>query len=290
MKISDEKIEFALSCAKEASRIGGEVIKKYYFSGYDYEMKGLSDWVTEADRESESKIKEFLKENLPFDFLGEEFGEERMSDDALRKISENEKISLWQNELKQKGKIRWIVDPLDGTKNFMKRIPFFCVSIALCDGNTPLVGVVFSPLDEKMFWAVKGGGAFLNGEKISVSNTSELHSAVLGTGFPFRSRQFIELYLKSFQEFFMQGAGIRNFGSAALELCLVASGELDGFWELGLSPWDTAAAGLIIQEAGGKVADFWGGDGWLDTGCIVASNKFLFPKMLKITSEIFREI
>jgi myo-inositol-1(or 4)-monophosphatase len=267
--LREEEIEFALKCAKEAAKIGGEIIRKYFFEGRsELEMKGISDWVTEADRVSEKKIKKFLLENFPADFLGEEFGEEK-------------------SQKKYEKKMRWIVDPLDGTKNFTKKIAYFCVSIALeVDGKIE-IGVVYSPIENEMFWSIREGGAFLNDKKIRVSENENFESAFLGTGFPFKTKVFIEKYLETFKEFFFRGGSIRNFGSAALELCYVACGRLDGFWEIGLSPWDMAAGALIVKEAGGKVTDFWGEDFWLDTGTIVASNGKIHDILVKITSQAF---
>ena len=268
--MDDKEIEFALSCAKEAAKIGAKIIKKYFLEKpkNEIEMKGISDWVTEADKKSEEEIKKFLLSEFPANFLGEEFG-------SVRSTKKN---------------ISWIVDPLDGTKNFTKGIDIFCVSIALKEENSIKVGVVLDVMRDEMFYACEGLGAFLNEKKISVSENSDFSSALIGTGMPFRIKEFVNLYLESYKEIFLKGAGIRNIGAAALEICYVACGRLDAFWELGLSPWDMAAGALILSEAGGIVSDFWGKQNWLETGCIIASNKKLYEPLLSIISKYFEKI
>ncbi len=278
MTYTEEDVEFALSCAKRACEIGGEILKKYYLRGYEVREKGVSDWVTEADKESERAIRDFLMENFPADFVGEESGEVKVK-------SFGGKMNFSENR-----RLRWFVDPLDGTKNFVKGISFFCISVALVDGNDVLVGVVFSPLDNMMFWAVKNGGAYMNERRINVSDISDLRYAILSTGLPFRSRSFIEPQLLTQKEIFLQGAGIRHIGSAALELCYVAGGFLDGLWHMGLSEWDMAAGTIIVSEAGGKVSDFWGGNAWMQSGCVIASNGKIHAQILDIVSKNFKEL
>ncbi|MCS7213458.1 MAG: inositol monophosphatase [Candidatus Calescibacterium sp.] len=258
----------ALQVAKETALKSGELLKQYFYSDESrFEEKGISDWVSEADRKSEQAIVETLQEKFPADFVGEEFGERRKGSDFV-----------------------WYIDPLDGTKNFVRKIPLFCVSIALAYKNEIVLGVVYSPIDQKMFWATKGGGAYMNSKRIKVSEERDLKRCLVATGLPFRSKDFIDKHLSFYKNIFLKGAGIRHIGSAALEMCYVASGAIDGFWEIGLSSWDLAAGSLIVKEANGIVSDIWGGNSFFETGCIICSNREIYPEILKSTKEIFSNI
>jgi len=178
---------------------------------------------------------------------------------------------------------QWIIDPLDGTTNFLHGFPQFAVSIALRHRNRLEQAVVYNPLSQELFTASRGAGALLNDRRMRVSNRRNLDGALLGTGFPFKDEAYLEPYLDMFRALFPRTAGIRRAGSAALDLAFVAAGRLDGFWEIGLNLWDMAAGVLLIQEAGGLCSDFVAGHDYLKNGNLVAGN----PKVL---AEILRAI
>jgi myo-inositol-1(or 4)-monophosphatase len=183
--------------------------------------------------------------------------------------------------------LSWVIDPLDGTTNYIHTYPFFSVSVALVRGRTPLVGVVLDPLRSEEFTAVRGGGAYLNGDRLRVSSMRTLPSALMLTGFPFRAVALLGSYVRSFEAVLRCTAGVRRDGSAALDLCYVACGRADGFWELRLSPWDIAAGSLLIEEAGGRVSDFVGGNSQWRTGDILASNGHLHSSLMRLLRESF---
>lgn len=258
----------ALELAKEAAIRAGKILKDFFYSReLRFEEKGISDWVSEADKMAEQSIVDFLKDKISADFVGEEFGEKRSGNELV-----------------------WYIDPLDGTKNFVRKIPFFCVSVALARDKEVILGVVYSPIDDSMFWAVRGQGAFLNDKAIRVSDEDELSRCLIVTGLPFRSKDYIDKHLSFYKDIFLKGVGVRHMGSAALEMCYVASGYIDAFWEIGLSPWDMAAASLIVKEAHGTVSDIWGGDSYFETGCIICSNGKIHEKILKSSKEIFSKL
>jgi myo-inositol-1(or 4)-monophosphatase len=176
---------------------------------------------------------------------------------------------------------QWIIDPLDGTTNFLHGFPQFAVSIALRQKGRLEQGVIYDPLRQELFTATRGAGAQLNERRIRVTNRKSLEGSLLGTGFPFKSQQHLDTYLAMFRALFPETAGIRRAGSAALDLAYVASGRLDGFWEIGLNIWDMAAGVLLIQEAGGLSGDFSGGHDFLENGNLVAGNPKLFAEILK---------
>jgi myo-inositol-1(or 4)-monophosphatase len=173
------------------------------------------------------------------------------------------------------GRPRWFLDPLDGTVNFVHRLPAFCVSMGLLVDGVPEVAVVFAPRLDEMFVAARGLGAHLNGEPLAVSTTDALGDAILATGFPYRRHELEHSNLENFARVFHDVRGLRRFGSAALDLAYVAAGRLDGYWELHLSPHDVAAGALLVREAGGVVCDADGGDDWLRGGHIVAAGRGL---------------
>ncbi len=177
----------------------------------------------------------------------------------------------------------WVIDPLDGTKNYIHGFPVFAVSIALQFKNELQVGVVFNPVRDELFYAEKGKGAFLNDAPINVSATADFSQCLLATGFPFRAKHLTEPYLAIFKELFYQVSDFRRAGAAAIDLAYVACGRLDGFWELTLNPWDIAAGILLIEEAGGKVTDLWDGNTYLKKGHIVASNGLIHEQITEIT-------
>ena len=176
---------------------------------------------------------------------------------------------------------QWIIDPLDGTTNFLHGFPHFAVSIALRHRGRLEQAVVYNPLSQELFTASRGAGALLNDRRIRVSSRRSLDGALLGTGFPFKAQQYLDPYLDMFRALFPRSAGIRRAGSAALDLAFVAAGRLDGFWEIGLNIWDMAAGILLIQESGGLCSDFVAGHGYLGNGNLVAANPKVFAEMLK---------
>ncbi len=227
-----------LNIAVRAARTAGNVITRSMarLDSISIEAKDRNDFVTEVDREAENAIIGILRKAYPrHGILAEESGQSDGDD------------------------YQWIIDPLDGTTNFLHGFPQFAVSIALRHKGRLEQAVVYDPLSQELFTATRGDGAYLNDRRIRVSNRKGLEGALLGTGFPFKAQHHLETYLDMFRALFPQSAGIRRAGSAALDLAFVAAGRLDGFWEIGLSTWDMAAGVLLIQEAGGLSSDFSGG-------------------------------
>jgi myo-inositol-1(or 4)-monophosphatase len=253
-----KELEAALSAAKEA----GEVLRTGFGSQHSVRYKGEVDLVTEVDEQAEQVIREILLGAFPaYGMLAEEGGALVGEEDA-----------------------RWIVDPLDGTTNYAHQLPIFCVSIALERSGEVVLGVVHDPIREETYVAERGGGATLNDEPIKVSNTEELIQALIATGFPYDRAEMPEA-IELFGRFTATTQGMRRLGSAALDLCYVASGRLDGYYERGIWPWDLAAGALILEEAGGKVTDYQGGILNLEGREIVASNGALHAAMTKLTGE-----
>ena len=255
-----------------AAKAAGDVIRKglVTYSRHDITRKSSTDFVTSVDREAESVILAILKDRFPdIPVLAEESGSSGTS-----------------------YPYRWIIDPLDGTTNFIHGYPWVAVSIALerCrEGRPfgdPVVGVILNPFSDQLFTGYEGHGAFLNGKQIHVSSIEKLDDALLATGYPFRNRGILDEYLDIFKELFRLCHGIRRAGSAALDFAWLAAGALDGFWEYGLSPWDMAAGAILIREAGGIVTDFWGGDEWLDTGNIAAGTPGVHRDILEVIQRI----
>ncbi len=224
------------------------------------EEKNPHDFVTSMDKASEAKIIEAIHNAYPHHgILAEESGKQGNTAD-----------------------VTWIIDPIDGTTNFIHGIPHFCVSIAVKEGDKITHGVVYDPMKEEIFSASRGRGAYLNNYRIRVTQSKGLTNALIGTGFPIQQHHKLDAYLASFKAIFTQCAGIRRAGAAALDLAYVAAGRLDGFWECALKPWDMAAGSLLIKEAGGLITDFNGTENFLETGHIVAANPKLFKVMLPI--------
>lgn len=226
-------------------------------------VKGPGDFVSTADLQAERIIKAELSRARPeFGFLMEESGEEKGADPHHR----------------------WVVDPLDGTTNFLHGIPQFCISVALERDGEPIAGVVHDPLRDEFFYAERGVGAFMNDRRLRVSARSQLGDAVIGTGIPFRARGDHPHYLKMLEAVMANTAGVRRMGAAALDLAYVAAGRFDGFFELGLSRWDMSAGLLIVREAGGFIGEIDGGRNPLASGSILASNDRLqgpFSRLLR---------
>jgi myo-inositol-1(or 4)-monophosphatase len=224
-------------------------------------IKGPADFVSTADLRAERTLKAELGRARPdFGFLMEESGATAGRDPRCR----------------------WIVDPLDGTTNFLHGIPHFCISIALERDNEIIAGLILDPLRDEMFFAERGAGAFINDKRLRVSARKELADAVIGTGIPFRERGNHPRYLRLLEAIMAKTAGVRRCGAAALDLAYVAAGRFDGFFEYGLSAWDIAAGLLIVREAGGFVGEIDGGTSVLASGNILAANDPLFPQLSRL--------
>ena len=238
----------ALKAARGLIRDFGEVEQ------LQVSVKGPGEFVTTADLRAERVLRTELQKARPgYAILMEEGGAEAGSDQRHR----------------------WIVDPLDGTTNFLHGIPHFAISIALERDGEVVAGLVYEPLRDEMFWAEKGAGAFLNDRRLRVSARRRLAEAVIGTGIPFGERGNHTLYLETLGAVMGATSGVRRMGAASLDLAYVAAGRLDGFWEFGLAPWDIAAGVLVIREAGGYVCDVWGGLRMLESGYVLAANDHL---------------
>lgn len=249
-----------LNIAIRAARSAGNIILRHVDSCHEIsaDTKGMNDFVTEIDRAAEQSIIDILLKAYPnHAVLAEESGQH----------GDNEYL--------------WIIDPLDGTTNFMHGFPQFAISIALMHKQKLLAGVVFDPLKDELFTAVDGQGAYLNDRRIRVSRHKKLEGALLGTGFPFKEQNRLDEYIKTFIALFSKTAGIRRAGAASLDLAYVACGRLDGFWEFGLKPWDMAAGVLLINEAGGIVSDLDGSEFDLFKGDIAAGNPACQEALIK---------
>ena len=251
-----------LEVAIVAAEAAGEVLRNGFGQHQEVKFKGEVDLVTKADENAEQAIKQILQETFPnYGMLAEEGG-----------------------ELNGEGGVRWIVDPLDGTTNFAHGLPLFCTSIALERAGEVVLGVVYDPIANEIYTAERGGGATLNGVPIGVSHIDEPIRALLATGFPY-NRDEVPAALELFGQFAVRTQSIRRLGSAALDLCYVAAGRLDGYYERGVKAWDIAAGMLILREAGGKATDYSGHELDLEVGEVVASNGLLHPGLVGVTSE-----
>ncbi|UCE75588.1 MAG: inositol-1-monophosphatase [Gammaproteobacteria bacterium] len=251
-----------LNIAVRAARNAGDIIVRHLnrIDHLTIASKERNDFVSEADRQAEAEIIAVIRKAYPgHGVLAEESGSQRGDNDEFQ----------------------WIIDPLDGTTNFLHGFPQFAVSIALKHKGRLEQAVVYDPLRQELFTASRGSGAFLDNRRIRVSRQTVLTGALLGTGFPYKNQQHLDAYLNMFRALIVDTAGIRRPGSAALDLAYVAAGRLDGFWEIGLNAWDMAAGVLLIHEAGGLVGDLAGGHSYLENGNIVAATPKLFPAMLR---------
>lgn len=249
--------------AEEAARAcGGLLLEAWRQPKQGYEEKAPGDLVSETDRESEELARSILLARTPdAHFLAEESSDTRSGPSGEDRLT-------------------WIVDPLDGTANFLHRFPIFAVSVAAARGKELLAGVVYIPVIDECFSAGQGLGASLNGQPISVSPETDLDRGLLATGWPFRRKDVLESYLEVFTRVFWAAQGIRRTGAAAVDLAYTAAGRLEGFWEYGLSIWDVAAGALLVREAGGAVSDFAGGEHWWTSGDIVATNGAIHDDLL----------
>jgi myo-inositol-1(or 4)-monophosphatase len=244
----------------DLSRAAGDILN--YYAGREklVEYKGQANLVTIADKKSEELIISGILGRYPqHSILAEESG------------------------VTQPGApIKWIIDPVDGTTNYAHGYPFYCVSIAVEENGEVICGCVYDPIRDEMFSAARGAGAYCNGERLQVSEADRLSKALLITGFPYNFRERIETVIEQFRKFLVASQAVRRGGSAALDLCYVAAGRLDGFWELYLQPWDTAAGRIILEEAGGRVTGFNGQPFNIYEKEILASNGHIHDEMLAI--------
>lgn len=251
-----------LNTAVKAARKAGSIITRasYDIDKLTIHRKQQNDFVSEVDHAAEAAIISTLKEAYPdHGFLGEESGYKDKDAEYL-----------------------WVIDPLDGTTNFLHGNPQYCVSIGLLHKGVLAQGVVFDPNRNELFTATKGVGAYLNDRRIRVSKCDKMEDSLIGTGFPFREVINVDDYLRMLKNVMKVSSGVRRPGAAALDLAWVAAGRCDGFFEVGLSPWDMAAGALLVREAGGLVSDLDGEDKFLDNGGIVAANGKLFGAFLNL--------
>lgn len=252
-----------LITAVEIAREAGALIAELFKSPLEISYKRPSDLVTQADRRSEALIVDRLHKHFPeHSVVGEEGGGQRINSDYC-----------------------WYVDPLDGTTNFAHGFPVFCVTLGLAYKGEIISGVVYDPTRDELYTAEKGAGAFLNGHRLHVSKAASLSESLLATGFPPFAHNH-DLNIQFYFRFTMLSHGIRRAGSAALDLCSVAAGRFEGFWELRLNPWDKAAGTLLVTEAGGQVTDLTGGPSKLEAAEIFASNGLIHDQMIPVFSEV----
>lgn len=265
--MSDYKFE--LEVAKKAARSAAEIIQQYRRNeNFAVDFKGKNDLVTEADLKAEEEILSFIKDDFPDDYiLAEETADELSMPDGRT----------------------WLIDPIDGTTNFTHGFPIYCVSIGLWENRKPKMGLVLEVSSGECFTAVAGQGACLNDKPISVSDYEDPKQALVGTGFPYNDLSLVDHYLQFFRMLMSSIQGVRRPGAAAYDLCCVACGRFDGFYEYSLNPWDVAAAGLIVQEAGGMITDWTGGNNWLFGKRVVAGNPAIHKFLLGEIGNYFEE-
>jgi myo-inositol-1(or 4)-monophosphatase len=259
----EKTIEQVIQAAREVGHwISGESVR---LEEKDIKTKGKHNYVTYVDKESERMLTEKLLEILP--------GSDVLAEEGTLMDSGSD--------------YKWIIDPLDGTTNFIHRIPMYSISIGLTRNNSLILGVVLEVNSGECFHAYRGGNAFLNGKKITVSDSADVSESMLATGFPYVLANEFDAYLGLFKDLVHASRGIRRIGSAALDLAYVACGRFDGFYEYSLNSWDVAAGALIVEEAGGKVTDFKGGIDYLYGRQIVASNGKIHQQMMDVINKYF---
>ena len=265
--LDDHAIEQLLDLARRAAQAGARPLRELFGRVVRVEIKGRAgNLVTEADHAAEEAVLELLAAETPdYAVLAEESGRRSGS-----------------------GDFEWCVDPLDGTTNFAHGFPFFGTSVGLTWRSKPLLGAFAMPAMEQVFWAAPGQGAWCNGERLQVSGCSRVADALLATGFAYDRIERRDNNYAEFAWFTHRSHGVRRAGAAAADLAYVAAGRLDGFWEIGLSPWDMAAGSLLILEAGGLVSDFDGDPGYLADGRIVCGSPKIFPQLLQLVQQVHR--
>ena len=252
-------MEFAVNCAYESGRIQ----RDYYAKEIEIRHKGEINLVTEVDIACQARIVELIQKQFPDD-----------------EIIAEEKFNYYGGT-----KNRWIVDPIDGTTNYAHGYPFFCTSIAYEEAGEVTLGVVYNPIFRELFFARKGGGAYLNGDPIRVSEVRDLKKSLLSTGFPYDIATNPRNNVDYFVRFLFEAQAVRRDGSAALNLCYLAAGRFDGFWELKLNPWDVAAGSLMVREAGGTITSFAGGGYQIYSDEILATNGLIHEHMRTVLGD-----
>ncbi|MFW6123715.1 MAG: inositol monophosphatase family protein [Acidobacteriota bacterium] len=252
-----------LETAKDGAKKAGFMLLRNLTSEREISFKGEVNLVTNFDKRSQDIIHKSILRDFPEHNI---IAEEGLKDE-------------------KDSQFKWIIDPIDGTTNYAHKFPVFCISIAVTKRNETLVGLVFDPMRNELFTAIKGQGAFLNNQSIRVSSIEELDKSLLATGFPYDIRESELNNLDHFANFAVKSQAIRRCGSAALDLCYVACGRVDGFWELKLSPWDTAAGALIVKEAGGCVTDFFNHKFSPDKKQVLATNGKIHEQMIEILKQ-----
>ena len=250
-----------LNTAVKAARRAGSIINRATLDGsFEVQTKRANDFVTEIDKSAEAAIIGIVRQAYPeHAILAEESGE---------------------NSGGAKNEYTWVIDPLDGTTNFIHGFPQFCVSIGIRYRGQIVHAVIYDPVKNELFTGSKGRGAFLNDRRVRVTRCAHLRDGLIGTGFPFKELSRIDLYMRQMRTLMTGCSGVRRAGAAALDLAYVACGRLDGFWEMGLSKWDMAAGSLLIKEAGGLVGGLTGEDDWYESGDIVAGTPKVFAQLV----------
>ncbi len=258
-----------LNTAIKAARKAGSIILRSMdrLDSLNIQTKEKNDFVSDVDRKAEAEIIQILRYAYP-----------------------RHAILAEENGTMEGNEYQWIIDPLDGTTNYLYGFPVFSVSIALACKGELIHAVVYDPLRDELFTASKGEGAMLNNRRLRTTHRKGLNSALLGTGFPFRDQQYLEPYIETFRALTTDTAGIRRAGSAAIDLAYVAAGRLDGFWEIALKPWDMAAGALLVKEAGGVCTDFAGGDDFLESGNIIAGGLNVQQALLNTVQPIVSKV
>ena len=258
-----------LTHSVEGAHIAGKILTNNFgrLRAEEVQNKSKFDFVTAVDKAAEKAIVDYLQQFYPQHAIhAEESGKNAKSSD-----------------------FKWLIDPLDGTKNYIHSFPVYSVSIGLRYRNRIVAGVVYVPDQDELFTALIGRGAFLNGKPIHVSATTQMASCMIATGFPHATKQCIDMYLSCFKNLFLEVSAIRRPGSAAIDLAYTACGRFDGFWEFKLNPWDIGAGILLVQEAGGKVTDPLGGSRFFDTGDLVAGTPVIHERMIQILAPLCRD-
>jgi myo-inositol-1(or 4)-monophosphatase len=255
-----------LRTAKIAAFRAGTLLRRHFgkLRASQIRQKSRNDFVTELDKASEKLILSIIQKDFP-----------------------KHSIQAEESGVASGDGTRWIIDPLDGTSNYIHHFPMFAVSIGVEHRGNLVSAVVYDPIHNEMFTAEKGRGAFLNGRRFRVSSSRFLQDALMATGIPFRARNRFNEYFRSLKKISLASAGIRRGGSAALDLAYVACGRFDGFWEINLSPWDIAAGALLIREASGLITDVWGKNDFLQNGDVLASNGKIHSALIRITQRAF---
>lgn len=254
-----------LNIATQAARAASRIILRFMeqMDKVEVSEKSINDFVTQVDKLSEEMIISHIKKAYPdHSILSEEMGYQKGFTEEYC----------------------WVIDPLDGTRNFMHGYPQFSISIAILKNNVPELGLIYDPIRQELFTATRGQGAYVNSRRMRIGNAKHIGQTLIATGFPFRKKENTHSYLTTFEKVFTKCGDIRRAGSAALDLAYVAAGRLDAYWESDLYSWDIAAGALMVKEAGGIVTDLKGGETYLDSGNIVVANPKIHKELIQLIS------